>query len=48
MNFGCFLYEVIETFVQIFVKDHDVFAKTSLRYKKHVFYLFFSSFYYCF
>lgn len=40
MNFGCFLYEVTETFVQFFRKYHDVFAKTSLRYKKHVFYLF--------
>lgn len=35
-----FLYEVTETFVQFFRKYHDVFAKTSLRYKKHVFYLF--------
>lgn len=33
MNFGCFLYEVTETFVQFFRKYHDVFAKTSLRYK---------------
>lgn len=35
-----FLYEVTETFVQFFRKYHDVFAKTSLRYKKHGFYLF--------
>lgn len=39
MNFGCFLYEVTETFVQ-FLENITMFCKTSLRYKKHVFYLF--------
>ena len=40
MNFGCFFVRSDRNFRTVFRKYHDVFAKTSLRYKKHVFYLF--------
>lgn len=39
-EFWLFFVRSDRNFRTVFRKYHDVFAKTSLRYKKHVFYLF--------